>query len=105
MSIAPDTLTHVALDDRGVAWIKGTTMKVIELAAEKRAHEVSPEELQTWHPYLSLGQVYAALSYYYDHQSDLDAEMDRSMAEFERRRDQSPNTALKGKLAESRRPA
>ena len=46
---------HIALDDRGVPIIAGTTMKVIELVIERMAYGWSPEELHFQHPYLSLG--------------------------------------------------
>jgi uncharacterized protein (DUF433 family) len=77
---------HIQLDPGGNAVIAGTTMKVIELATEHRAWKLDAEALQAGHPYLSLAQVYAALSYYYDHQIEYDAEMDRRDAEYQARR-------------------
>ncbi len=79
--------THIRLDDRSVAWIDDTNVKVIEVALEKRAHGFSPEEIAYQHYHrLSLAQVHAALAYYYDHQIDLDAEMDRQLQESEQQR-------------------
>ncbi|OGQ79996.1 MAG: hypothetical protein A2289_01440 [Deltaproteobacteria bacterium RIFOXYA12_FULL_58_15] len=43
-------------------------MKVIVLVLEKSAYGWSPEELHFQHPYLTMGQIYSALSYYWDHQ-------------------------------------
>ena len=68
---------HIALSESGVPIIVGTTMKVIELVIERRAYGWSPEELHFQHPYLTLGQVYSALAYYWDHQAALDQEIER----------------------------
>src|SRR5436309_11952706 len=79
--------THIWLDERGVASIDDTNIKVIEVAEEKRAYCESPEEIAYQHRgTLSLAQVYAALAYYFDHQAEFDAEMDRTLREFEQLR-------------------
>ena len=62
------TSTHIELDEQGVAWISGTKVKVIEVALDKLAHGSSPEEIHFQYPHLSLAQIHAALSFYYDHQ-------------------------------------
>lgn len=67
--------TLIDLDEAGVAWIRGTKTKVIEVAVDKLAHGSSPEEIHFQYPHLSLAQVHAALAYYYEHQSELDAEI------------------------------
>jgi uncharacterized protein (DUF433 family) len=54
--------TLIELDERGVAWITGTKVKVIEAATDKLAHGSSPEEMHFQYPHLSLAQIYAALS-------------------------------------------
>jgi hypothetical protein len=50
-------------------------MKVVELVGEKLAFGCSPEELLFQHPYLTLGQIHAALAYYWDHADELDKDM------------------------------
>ena len=35
------------------------------------------EAIQENHPHFSLAQVYAALAWYYDHQAEMDAEIER----------------------------
>lgn len=69
--------THIWLDENRVAWIDDTNIKVIEVAIDKIAHGSSPEEIHFQYPHLSLAQVHAALAYYYDHQSELDAEIEQ----------------------------
>jgi uncharacterized protein (DUF433 family) len=64
---------HIHLDERGVAWIDDTNTKVVEVVLDKLAHGSSPEEIHFQHAHLSLAQIHAALSYYYDHQQAIDA--------------------------------
>lgn len=66
---------HVTVDDRGVARVSGTRLKVIYLVASKRAGNWSAEELVEQFPDLSLAQIHGALTFYYDHQTELDAEL------------------------------
>lgn len=81
MTVAPardHEYAHIEHDARGAALIAGTTMKVIELVMAQRAHGWSPEELSFQYPHLSMSQVHAALAYYWDHCSTLDAEIERT---------------------------
>ncbi len=68
---------HVAIDERGVVWIDDTKVKVIEVVLDRLAYGWSPEEIHFQHPRLSLAQIHSALAYYYDHQTELDAEIAR----------------------------
>ncbi len=85
--MTPVTLSHVWLDDRGVAWIDQTNVKVIEVAAEWIFTGMSPEEIVYQH-YGSpnLAQTMAALAYYLDNQAAFDAEIARRAAEADRQR-------------------
>ena len=69
--------TLLELDERGVAWITGTKVEVIEVATDKLAHGSSPEEMHFQYPHLSLAQIYAALVYYYEHQAEFETEIRR----------------------------
>lgn len=75
--MSPVALAHIETDANGVAWVHGTLIKVIEIALDKLAHGSSPEEMHFQYPHLSLAQIHAALSYYYDHQLEMDAEIQR----------------------------
>lgn len=73
-------INHIWLDDRGVAWIDQTNMKVIEIAIERLAHGSSVEETVEQHRgQISMAQVHAALAYYYDHETELNAEIERQL--------------------------
>jgi hypothetical protein len=52
-------------------------MKVTELITSVKAYGWSPEELQVNYPHLSMSQIYSALTYYWDHKTDIDTEIER----------------------------
>ena len=95
-----EMVTHIWLDDRGVAWIDRTNIKVIEVVMDKLAHGSSPEEMHFQHPHLSLAQIHAALSYYYDHQAQIDLHIEQSAQDYERLRSEAGETPLKKRLKE-----
>jgi uncharacterized protein (DUF433 family) len=71
---------HVSLDTNGVPVIVGTNMMVIEIVLKKAAYGWSPEEMYFQHPHLTLGQIYSALAYYWDHQEEPDSDIERMLA-------------------------
>jgi uncharacterized protein (DUF433 family) len=72
---------HVELTQDGNVVIAGTKTKVIEVVMDRLAHHWDADEIQRQHPHLSLGQIHAALLYYYDHQAELDQQIDRTVQE------------------------
>ena len=73
-------------------------MKVIELVLEKMAHGSSPEELQFQHSYLTLGQIYSALAYYWDHQEELDRDIEQRLAAADQMQQATDASPLKVRL-------
>ena len=70
------TATHyglIVLDEQDIPRIAGTQLRVIDLVEAKHANGWTPEQLHEQHPELTLGQIYSALAYYWDHQAELDA--------------------------------
>ena len=100
MSVTTTIYEHIQLDENQVPLIAGTTMKVVELVMAQMAHGWSPEELHFQHPYLTLGQIHAALAYYWDHKSVLDADIERRRQEAEQARLAAGESPLKKKLKE-----
>lgn len=98
MSLIKTQYEHIALDEKGVPVIVGTTLKVIELIAEKLAYGWSPEELHFQHPYLSLGQIHSALAYYWDHADELDKEIAKRLKKVEARRKKVGSSRLAARL-------
>jgi uncharacterized protein (DUF433 family) len=93
------TYPHLTINADGVPLIAGTTMKVVELVMANQAHGWSPEELHFQFPYLSLGQIHAALGYYWDHKDELDADIDRRAKYAEQARREAGPSAIKAKLS------
>lgn len=92
------TTTHIYLDEDGVAWITGANTKVIEVVLDKTAYGWSSEEIHQQYPYLSLAQIHAALSYYYDHQPEIDADIKRRYEEVEEMREKAGDSPIIRKL-------
>jgi uncharacterized protein (DUF433 family) len=76
--------TRIELDDRGIAWIVGTKVKVIEVILDTIAHGSSPEEIHFQHPNLSLAQIHGALTYYYENQDGVDEQIRRGSEESDK---------------------
>lgn len=77
---------HLTIDDQGVARIGKTRLKVIHLAAEHYQHGWSGEDLLRHHPELRPEQVYASLTYFYDHRDAMIAELTASLDATEQQR-------------------
>jgi uncharacterized protein (DUF433 family) len=92
--MAMATAPHIKRDERGVAWIDETNVKVIEVVLDRLAYGWSPEEIHFQHPGLSLAQIYAALTYYYDNQAELDSEIARRQDEVGRLWEQAGESPL-----------
>lgn len=101
--MSPIATAHIEIDDKGVAWIRGANVKVIEVALDKLAHGSSPEEMHFQYPHLSLAQIHAALSYYYDHQPELDAEIQRRWLAVNEMAAQETVSPLRQRLLELKR--
>jgi uncharacterized protein (DUF433 family) len=99
----PTTATnHITIDEKGVARIDGSRMKVLHVAEDKRFNDTTPEQMQRQWPHLTLAQIHAALAYYYDHQQELDSKMDQDYAEYLKLREQAGPSPLREKLSELR---
>lgn len=83
---------HIEVTPRGVLYIAGTQTKVIEVVLDRLAYHWDADEIHRQHPHLSLGQIYSALAYYYDHQVEMDREIAEQLREVEQ---------LKASLGES----
>jgi uncharacterized protein (DUF433 family) len=70
-----ESINLISIDPKirdGRPHIAGTTIEVSAVAIAKIVHMQSPEEIASDYK-LTLAQVYAALSYYYDHKAEIDA--------------------------------
>ena len=93
MAIVETRYEHVVLDETRRPVIAGTTMKVTELVLGKIAYGWSPEELRFQYPYLTFGQIHSALAYYWDHQEEMDRDIEEHLKEVDRLRASAASTA------------
>jgi uncharacterized protein (DUF433 family) len=90
---------HIFLDERGRAWVDDTNVKVIEVVLDKLSENWTVEEIREQHyNMMSLAQIHAALSYYYDHKAEFDAEIARQEQEYLRLWAENRNSPLHQKL-------
>jgi len=52
--------------------IKGTRIKIVDIAIEYEHQNRTPDEIINAHPHLKLEQIHDALSYYYENRAELD---------------------------------
>jgi uncharacterized protein (DUF433 family) len=81
MNLRPSENTHILLDEQGRGWIDDTNVKVVEIVLDKLAYCSTEEEIHEVFPQVSLAQIHDALSHYYDHQAEYDAEIARLVRE------------------------
>jgi uncharacterized protein (DUF433 family) len=98
MTAAP--IYHICLDDRGVAYIAGTSMKVAYVAVDAYTWDMTPQQIQKNYPKLSLAQIHAALAYYHDHQAEIDTQLAAWDEEYEQLRATTPNPLTREQLEE-----
>ena len=77
------TYEHIILNQAGVPMIEGTNTKIVEIVLDMKAYGWSPEEIHFQHPYLSLGQIYSALAYYWDNSDEIDRDIKVRLAKIE----------------------
>ncbi len=94
------TNSHVELRHGGKPYIAGTGFKVRGLVEEYLATGSDPNELQRSHPELTLGKIYSALAYYYDHKDEFDTEIAELRAFAEEYRTELGEPRLVKKLRE-----
>ena len=69
-------------------------VRVAQIVMDYLAHGWSPDEMCRQHPYLRLAESHAAMAYYYDHQDEIDQEIQRELQEIEDLREQTERSPL-----------
>ena len=94
--------SHVWQDDRGVAWIDDSNVKVIEVVLDYVSDCPQPVEIYEAHGgHLSLAQIHAALAYYHDNKLELDEAIAEQLERVETLRLASLDSPLRNRLRES----
>jgi len=88
----------ILIGEDQVPFIKGTSMKVVELVTSIHAYGWSPEELHFQYPHLTMSQIYSALAYYWEHKLEIDQDMRRRFEYAERLRLEAGTSLLVTRL-------
>ena len=100
--ITVEASPHIARDERGVAWIDGKNVKVVEVVLDHLAYGWSAEAIHEQQPQLSLAEIHSALAYYYDHTAEFDEQIAWQEKELTALRAANGESSLQQRL---RRPA
>ena len=84
--------------------IDGHRIKVEHIAVMYERMGMSPDEIVTELPTITLAQVHAALAYYYDHRQEIDADIEEGKRFVEELKAKSPPSRLQ-KLLDGARKA
>jgi uncharacterized protein (DUF433 family) len=82
--------------------IDGHRIKVEHIAVMTERMGMTPDEIVTELPTITLAQVHAALAYYYDHKQQIDADIDEGRRFVEELKAKSPPSKLR-QLLEARK--
>ena len=85
------TIPHVVIDDKGVARVAGSRIRVIDIAMEHVGQRWSADEIHRQHSHLTLGQIHAALAYYFDHREEIERSITEGLALVEEMRKRNPS--------------
>ncbi len=91
-------INHIHRDSDGKAWIDDTNVKVIEVALDYLATGSTPEEIHVQYPHLSLAQIHAALSFYYDHRDEFDPAIESGLKENDERWAANQDSPVRSRL-------
>ncbi|HEU0295800.1 MAG TPA: DUF433 domain-containing protein [Anaerolineales bacterium] len=96
--LAETRYEHVVLNEAHVPLISGTTMKVVELVLAQAAYGWTAEELRIQFSHLTLGQIYSALAYYWDHREELDVDIENRIRKVDAIHESMPVSPLVKRL-------
>jgi uncharacterized protein (DUF433 family) len=90
---SPERVHIVSTPDTcgGKPRIAGSRIQVKHLAIMHEREGMSPEDIVSEFPHLSLADVYAALAYYHDHREEMNAEIASDRAWYEEQRAKQPS--------------
>src|SRR5215467_5504928 len=96
-----DRITRVAGVCGGKACIAGHRVRVIDVVSWHEHLGMTPDEIVSHIPSITLADVHAALSYYFDHMEEIQREMRAERELAEELRHQNPSM-LEAKLRQER---
>jgi uncharacterized protein (DUF433 family) len=87
------TYPHIEKPDGEPARLKRMPrIRVAQIVMDYLAHGWSPDEMCRQHPYLAPAEAHAAMTYYFDHQDEIDAEIRSEVEQVEHDRATAPKS-------------
>lgn len=99
VSTAMDGL--IIIDDRGIARLADSRIRVVGIVMEQMKG-YTPQQIQEAYPHISMAKIHAALAYYYEHQAELDAKIEREARVAEELRKAAGGVARREAIAGGR---
>ena len=94
---------HICKADGEVARLERLPrVRIAQIVADHLGYGWSAEEIVRQHPHLLPAEVHAALAYYHDHRSEIDAELAAELAGIDREAERPPSP-LRLRLRAARR--
>jgi uncharacterized protein (DUF433 family) len=90
-------LEYIEVDDRGVAKLIGSRAKVMSIVMDQM-NGYSPTEMHAHYPHVTMAQIHAALAYYYDHNAEVDSQIEESIRYAAESRARQPNRRTREEL-------
>lgn len=82
---------HIERPDNGPARLKNTPrVRVAQIVMDYLSYGWSVDEMCRQHPYLSRAEAHAAMAYYFDHQAQIEAEIEAELKDAEQSRAKTP---------------
>jgi len=75
-------------------------IRISMIASAYLSHGYSPEEMCRQFPHLQLSEAYSAMAYYFDHQVQIDSEIEAEMQEYDQLRADKPISPFVRRLRE-----
>ena len=86
---------HIKKQENEPARLERTPrVRVAQIVMDYLAHGWSPDEMCRNYEYLSLAEAHAAMAYYYDHESEIDAEIEEEVKEVKKSRADAPPSSF-----------
>jgi uncharacterized protein (DUF433 family) len=73
-------------------------VRVAQIVVDYLAHGWSPDEMCRQHPYLLPAEAHAAMAYYFDHQEEIDAEIEQELAQVRQLTTNAPRSSFVARL-------
>jgi hypothetical protein len=90
MTTAP-VYPHIEKPDNEPARLQRVPrIRISQIVADYIAHGWSPEEMCRQHSYLTLAEAHTAMAYYFDHQEEINGELQAELAAAEKDRASAP---------------